>query len=282
MPDSQTPRGQIKIREWCHTWGSSTLIMGIVNVTPDSFSGDGLLDSDAAAARALTQHNNGAAIVDLGAESTRPGFNPVSAEDEGRRLLPVLTKFRAQCQCPVSVDTTKSAVLEAAVAAGADLLNSIWGLTPDLLVTVQKLKMPVVLMHNKDQAVYDGNVVDEVLAFLSAQAEAAVAAGVKAEHVILDPGIGFGKTAEHNLQVLKALPRLIALGFPTLLGTSRKSFIGKLTGKNAGERAYGTAATVALAIAAGIDIVRVHDVDAIIDVVKVSDAIEREWRPTNW
>ncbi|MBU6453983.1 MAG: dihydropteroate synthase [Cyanobacteria bacterium REEB67] len=275
-------RGRLQLKNFEHDWGARTLIMGIVNVTPDSFSGDGLLNTDAAVAHALLQEKRGAAIVDLGAESTRPGFAPVDAEQEMTRLLPVVQKFRAASRCPISIDTTKAEVLQAAVEAGADMLNSIWGLTPALLTAVEALKIPVVLMHNKEKAQYDGDVVDEVLAKLLQQAEAALKAGVKAEQIILDPGIGFGKTAEHNLRVLQSLPRLIALGFPTLLGTSRKSFIGQLTGKTATERVYGTAATVALAVAAGIDIVRVHDVDAMVDVVKLADAVERGWRPDDW
>jgi len=182
----------------------------------------------------------------------------------------------------ISADTFKPAVFRAAHAAGADMLNSVWGLSDELLAAAVECTVPVVVMHNKPVPMYERDVVDEVLAFLEEAAERAVAAGIAPEHVILDPGIGFGKLPDHNVAVLKSLPRLVALGFPTLLGTSRKSTIGKLTGREAHERAYGTAATVALGIAAGIDIVRVHDVAEIRDVVSVTDAIERDWRPDSW
>ncbi len=279
---SELNRGALKIRNWRHAWGERTLIMGIVNVTPDSFSGDGILEPQSSSAYAIKQLQAGADIVDLGAQSTRPGHKAISADEELARLMPVLERVRAQSDCVLSVDTTSAQVLTAAVGAGVDMLNSIWGLTDELMAAVSELSIPVVLMHNKEQAVYEKDVVDEVLHFLAGQAERAVAAGIPPENIILDPGIGFGKTAEHNLLVLHALERLVRLGFPTLLGTSRKSFIGKLTGKPADSRLFGTAATVALAINQGVDIVRVHDVQAILEVVNVSDAIVRGTRPVGW
>ena len=275
-------RGALQIRNWRHLWGERTLLMGIVNVTPDSFSGDGILEPEKALAYALEQARLGADIVDLGAQSTRPGHQAIDVEEELRRLIPVLTLLRHRSDCLVSIDTTEPAVLSAAVAAGADMLNSIWGLTDNLLEAVKDLQIPVVLMHNKHKAEYDGDVVDEVLDALARQADRAISVGVKAEHIILDPGIGFGKTAEHNLALLHSLDRLVKLGFPTLLGTSRKSFIGKLTDKTVDSRAFGTAASVALAVAAGVDMVRVHDVEAMVDVVKVADAIVRGCRPVGW
>jgi dihydropteroate synthase len=256
--------------------------MAIVNVTPDSFSGDGTVDPEKALAMALEQSQQGADILDLGAESTRPGHEPVSVEEELRRLLPVVSALRKRSDSVISVDTTKSQVLSSAVACGADMLNSIWGLTDELLSTVQELNLPVVLMHNKEKPVYEGSVVDEVIEHLERQAERAISIGVKPERIILDPGIGFGKTAEHNLLILHSLDKLVALGLPTLLGTSRKSFIGKLTGKSVDSRLHGTAATVALAVSAGIDIVRVHDLEAMVDVVAVADAIVRGCRPHAW
>ncbi len=182
----------------------------------------------------------------------------------------------------VSVDTFKADVYRRAHAAGGDMLNSIWGASDELIDACIETASPIVVMHNKPIAIYQGDVVDEVLATLAASAERCVRAGIPAEHVILDPGIGFGKTPEHNLSVLGALPRLVALGFPTLLGTSRKSTIGRLTARGVDARAFGTAATVALAAAAGVDIVRVHDVDEQRDVVRVADAIVRGWRPAGW
>ena len=264
-------------------WGARTYVMGIVNVSPDSFSGDGVPDSSAALARALLQRDAGCDVIDIGAESTRPGHRPIDAETELARLLPLIAMLRAVDERPiVSIDTFKAGVYRRAHAAGGDLLNSIWGASDDLIAACVDTRSPIVVMHNKAVAIYEGDVVDEVLASLSASAERCVRAGIPAEHVILDPGIGFGKTPEHNLSLLGALPRLIALGFPTLLGTSRKSTIGRLTGRDVEDRAFGTAATVALAAAAGIDIVRVHDVVEMGDVVRVTDAIVRGWRPSGW
>lgn len=258
--------------------------MGIVNVSPDSFSGDGTPQVEAATERALAQLAAGADIIDVGAESTRPGHVPIALETELDRLLPVIESVRAQAprNTIISVDTFKVGVYKAAHERGGDLLNSIWGLDDALLATAAGLGAPVVIMHNKPVAVYEGDVVDEVLRYLEAAASRAVAAGIPAEHVILDPGLGFGKLPEHNIALLAALDRLVALGFPTLLGPSRKSTIGKLTGRPVEDREFGTAAIVALAAAAGIDVVRVHDVAEMRDVVRVADAIARGWRPDGW
>lgn len=256
--------------------------MGIVNVTPDSFSGDGILDAEEAIAHAIAQGEH-ADIVDIGAESTRPGYIPVDEHTEIQRLIPVIETVRLRSpDVIISVDTYKPEVFRVAHAAGADILNSVWGLPDALLEAAAQARAPVVVMHNKERAVYDGDVMGEVVEFLHDAAQRAMRAGIPAEHVILDPGIGFGKTPDHNIVVLRELPRLVALGFPTLLGTSRKSTIGKLTGKPPKERVAGTTATTALAIAAGIDVVRVHDVDEAIDAVRVSDAIVRDWRPQGW
>jgi dihydropteroate synthase len=257
--------------------------MGIVNATPDSFSGDGRPDPGDAIAHALAQLAAGADIVDIGAESTRPGATPIDAREELRRLLPVVRGLRERApHAVISIDTFKPDVFAAAHDAGGDILNSVWGLDGTLRARAVEYGAPVVIMHNKRGAHYEGNVVDEVLSYLARQGEAAVRAGLPPERVILDPGIGFGKTPEHNLALLGALERLVALGFPTLLGTSRKSTLGKLTGKTPSERAFATAATVALAAAARVDIVRVHDVAEMKDVVAVSDAIARGTRPQDW
>lgn len=264
-------------------WGRRTYVMGIVNVTPDSFSGDGILDAQTAVAHALAQHERSSDLLDIGAESTRPGNVPVDAQTELARLLPVVRGVRERLSdAVISADTYKAEVFRAAHAAGADVLNCVWGLPDDLLEAAAEAQVPVIVMHNKERAHYEGPVMDEVLRFLDAAAQRAVRAGIPAENVILDPGIGFGKTPEHNLEVLHDLARLPKLGFPTLLGTSRKSTIGKLTGKRPSDRVYGTAATTALAVAAGIDIVRVHDVAEARDVVSVADAIVRGWRPSSW
>lgn len=256
--------------------------MGIVNVTPDSFSGDGVEDPVRAAEHARAQAA-GADIVDIGAESTRPGHVAVDEATELARLLPVVRAAREQLpDAVISVDTYKPGVLAKAIEAGADMLNSIWGMPEPLLDEAASRGVPVVIMHNREDTNYSGRVMDEVLRFLDEAAHRAVKKGIDPQRVIVDPGIGFGKTPDQNLEVLHDLGRLKTLGFPTLIGTSRKSTIGKLTGKPPQERVFGTAATTALAIAAGIDIVRVHDVAAALDVVHVSDAIVRNWRPAGW
>ena len=257
--------------------------MGIVNVTPDSFSGDGIESEGRATEYALSQLSLGADLLDLGGESTRPGHQPVDERVEMARVIPVIDAVRrARPGAPISIDTYKPDVARAARIAGADMINSVWGTPPELLDVAAELEMPIVAMHNQSGTHYDGPVVDAVLAYLEGCASSAVARGVPPQRVILDPGIGFGKNAEQNLAVLARLDRLVALGFPTMIGTSRKSTIGKLTGREAGDRVYGTVATTALAIAAGIDIVRVHDVAAARDSISVSDAIVRGWRPAEW
>lgn len=282
MSESAT-RGALRVRGRSLPWGRRTYVMGIVNVSPDSFSGDGAHDTAAAVARAREQSAAGADLLDIGGESTRPGYAPIDASTELARLLPVIEGVRAtDADAIVSVDTFKAGVYRRAHAAGGDVLNSIWGANDELIDACVETHSPIVVMHNKAVAIYEGDVVDEVLAGLAAAAERCVRAGIPAEHVILDPGIGFGKTPEHNLSVLGALPRLVALGFPTLLGTSRKSTIGRLTGRDVNARGFGTAATIALAAAAGIDIVRVHDVAEQRDVARVTDAIVRGWRPDGW
>jgi dihydropteroate synthase len=272
------------VRERRFTWGERTYVMGVVNATPDSFSGDGTPECDDAVARALALLRAGADIIDIGAESTRPGYTPVRAPEEIERLEPVVRGVRAAAPgAVISIDTYKPGVFRTAHAAGGDILNSIWGLGDEALLEVAlATAAPVVIMHNKRVAEYERNVVDETLAYLAAEGARAVRAGIAPDCVILDPGIGFGKTPDDNLAILSALERFVALGFPTLLGTSRKSTLGKLTGKPVEARTYATAATVALAIAAKIDIVRVHDVEPMCDVVAVGDAIVRGRRPDDW
>lgn len=285
MSDRSTirERGALRVRGRALPWGARTYVMGILNVSPDSFSGDGVTGPQAAVARALRQLTEGADILDVGAESTRPGHRPIDSATERARLLPAIEAIRAAApDLPISVDTFKPNVFRDAHAAGGDLLNSIWGVSDELLEVCASTGAPLIAMHNKPVAMYERDVVDEVLAVLENAANRCVRAGIPPEHVILDPGIGFGKLPEHNVAVLRALDRLVALGFPTLLGTSRKSTIGKLTGRDVDERAFGTAATLALAVAAGIDVVRVHDVAEQRDVVRVADAIVRGWRPGDW
>lgn len=264
-------------------WGTRTYVMAIVNVTPDSFSGDGVESAPDAIAHASAQWRAGADILDIGGESTRPGHRAVDETVEIARVIPVVRAFRtAFPAAPISIDSYKPAVVRAAHAAGADLVNSVWGAPPPLLDTVAELEMPIVAMHNQNGTLYDGPVVDAVLAFLDDCANRAVARGIAPDRIILDPGVGFGKTAEQNIAVLKALPRLVALGFPTLIGPSRKSTLGKLAGREAGDRVYATVAATGFAIAAGVDVVRVHDVRAACDAAAVTDALVRGWRPDGW
>ncbi len=275
--------GALRVRGTQLCWGERTYVMGIVNVTPDSFSGDGVLDVPDAIARAAAQLRDGADILDVGGESTRPGHLPVDAATEIARVVPVIAGARAAFpNAAISVDTYKPAVARAAHAAGADIVNSVWGARPELLDVAAELEMAFVAMHNQTGTNYERGVVEAVVAYLADCAARAVARGIPAERVILDPGIGFGKTPDQNLEVLAALPRVVALGFPTMIGTSRKSTIGKLTGREPADRVYATAATTALAIAAGVDVVRVHDVRAARDAAAISDALVRGWRPERW
>jgi dihydropteroate synthase len=263
-------------------WGSRTFLMGIVNVTPDSFSGDGLLAAGAGATEAaVTQVRRmvaeGVDIVDVGGESTRPGHAPVGEAEERDRVVPVIRAIRnAFPALPVSVDTTKAAVATAALDAGADAVNDVWGTAPDaaLLAVVAERRVPYVLMHNRAEPRYE-DVVADVLADLAAAIERAVDGGVARERILVDPGIGFGKTAEHNLALLARLAALRSLGRPILLGTSRKSTIGRVLDLPADQRLEGTLATTALAVSAGVDIVRVHDVEANRRAARVADAIVR-------
>ncbi len=276
-------RGALHVRDRVLPWGARTYVMGIVNVSPDSFSGDGDPHAQAAAATALAQLRGGADLIDVGAESTRPGHRPIAGAIERARLLPAVAAIRAAApDAIVSVDTFKADVYADAHAAGGDVLNSVWGPGDELIAACVRTASPMVVMHNKALAVYERDVVDDVLFALDGAAARCVRAGIPAEHVILDPGIGFGKLPEHNIALLRGLDRIVALGFPTLIGTSRKSTIGKLTDRGVGAREFGTAATVALAVAAGIDVVRVHDVPEQRDVVRVADAIVRGWRPEGW
>lgn len=257
--------------------------MAIVNVTPDSFSGDGLVNPNEAVARGVAQWNAGGDIVDVGGESTRPGHTPVDEGVEIARILPVIRALRSQLpNAPISVDTYKPNVLRAARDAGADMVNSVWGAPDELLELVAEFGMAIVAMHNQTGTQYAGAAIDAVLRFLLDCATRATGRGIAPEAIILDPGIGFGKTPDQNIAVLQRLDRVVALGFPTMIGTSRKSTIGRLTGRKAGDRLYGTLATAALAIDAGIDLVRVHDVTATRDAVAVADAIVRNWRPQPW
>ncbi|GLV56983.1 dihydropteroate synthase [Dictyobacter sp. S3.2.2.5] len=272
--------------QWAHhtiVWGQQTYVMGIINATPDSFSGDGLQTGDGWIERAVARAEHfvaeGARFIDVGGESTRPNAATVTAEQEIERVVPLIRALRAGLPADViiSIDTYKSEVAANALEAGASLINDIWGLKhdPAMAEVAHAYGVPVVLMANM-RGYHKHDIVSDVTRFLSAAIERALVAGIAWEHIIIDPGIGFGVTPDENLTLLRRLGELRLLGRPLLLGTSRKSTIGKvLGGLPPEERLEGTAATVALGIAQGADIVRVHDVREMMRVVKMSDAIVR-------
>lgn len=265
-------------------WGRRTYVMGIINLTPDSFSGDGLYgDPRAAVELAQRMEADGADIIDVGAESTRPDGQPISAAAETARLLPALSAICESVSIPVSADTYKASVARRAIDSGAAMVNDVWGCLADgaMAPVIAAAGVPAILMHNQSGTQYD-NLVPDVLAGLGRIAGIAQAAGIAHRNIILDPGIGFGKTADHNLELLRRLPELRDLGYPMLLGVSRKSTIGRILNLPPEERLEGTAAAVAMSIAGGADIVRVHDVKEIVRVARMTDAIVRDWRPDGW
>jgi dihydropteroate synthase len=274
--------GETSIGGTTYPWGERTYVMGIVNVTPDSFSGDGLLArGDEAVALALDQARamvaDGADILDVGGESTRPGHAEVTEDEELRRVVPTVRALHdALPETPVSVDTTKPKVAEAAIDAGASLINDVWGVAADdaMLRVAAERHVPIVLMHNRAHASYT-NLMAEVIADLERAIGRALDAGVAWESVIVDPGFGFGKTPDHNLVLLRDLAALRVLRRPILLGTSRKSTLGRVLGLPPEERLEATIATTALGIAAGVDMVRVHDVRANVRAARMADAVLR-------
>ncbi|MBI3744994.1 MAG: dihydropteroate synthase [Chloroflexi bacterium] len=260
--------------------------MGILNVTPDSFSGDGLLARGAAAAGAAlatatdlarAMAEAGADLIDIGGESTRPGHDAVAEGEEIERVVPVVRAVRAALpDLPISVDSTKPTVAAAALDAGADLVNDVWGVAEDdaLARLAAARRVPIVLMHNRVEARYT-TLLPEIIGDLQRAIERALRAGVPWDDIIVDPGFGFGKTAEHNLALLRELPSLAILGRPILLGTSRKSTLGRVLDLPADQRLEATLTTTALAIAAGVDIVRVHDVRENVRAARMADAVVR-------
>ena len=264
--------------------GKRTLIMGVLNVTPDSFSDGGLyLEHERAIAHGLELVEAGADIVDVGGESTRPGADPVPAEEELRRVIPVIEGIKRESNVMISIDTYKAQVAEAALAAGAGMVNDISALRFDegMIDVLVQYDIPVVLMHmqGRPRTMQENprynDVVSDILQFLQERIAAATAGGIPKERLIIDPGIGFGKLLQHNLEILRRLDELRALGRPILIGPSRKSFIGRLTAAPVEERLPGTIASVTLGIAKGADIVRVHDVQEVKQAVRVTDAIIR-------
>ena len=258
--------------------GSRTLVMGILNVTPDSFSDGGKYNSiDSALRQALKMVEDGADIIDIGGESTRPGYQPVPPAEEIERVVPVVERLAKELPVPLSVDTTKVEVAKQALEAGANILNDQWSGRLDggeMFRTAAEYNVPLILMHNKQGTEYQDLMFD-IIEFLGQAVFEAVEAGLSVEKIIVDPGIGFGKTLDQNLEVMHRLNELKSLGCPILLGTSRKSMIGKTLDLPVDQRLEGTAATVALGIAKGVDIVRVHDVKEIVRVCRMTDAMVR-------
>ncbi|MHC5083350.1 MAG: dihydropteroate synthase [Planctomycetota bacterium] len=260
------------------------IVMGILNVTPDSFSDGGLYaNTDTAVAHGIEMAAQGAAIIDIGAESTRPGSKSVPANEQIARAIPVLKALAAQINIPISIDTKDAIVAAAAIDAGASIINDISSMEDEKMAPLAAEKqVPLILMHKQGNpetmqaAPHYDDVVAEVIKYLMERAKEAEAAGIPKEHIFLDPGIGFGKTTFHNLQLLNRLDLLCGLGYRVLSGTSRKRFIGQITGvETAAERVMGTAATVAQSIEKGASIVRVHDVHEMVEVTKLSNAMKK-------
>ena len=291
----------LQIAKHTFNWGARTFVMGILNITPDSFSGDGLLPPTAstslAGGEALEQARSflasGADIIDVGGESTRPGSEPVNAEAEMARVIPVIEAISKEFpDVLISIDTYKASVADAALKAGAHIVNDVWGLRADpaLAGVAAKHNAPVILMHNRSNpatvevreqlgnayigASYD-DLIEDVKRELMASVRLAQQAGIGEDRIILDPGIGFGKTVDHNLELIRRLDEIRALGYPVLLGPSRKSFIGFTLDLPPDQRVEGTAATISVGITRGADIIRVHDVEYMVRVAKMTDAIIR-------
>ncbi|MBN2463196.1 MAG: dihydropteroate synthase [Dehalococcoidia bacterium] len=260
-------------------WGERTYVMGIINVSPDSFSGDGLDSVDAAVAQAQRFIAEGVDMLDVGGESTRPNSAPIAVDEELRRLIPVLERLAGKVEVPLSADTYKLEVARRALDAGADMLNDIWGLKkePRLAALAAQRGVPVVLMSNQREDP-QRHIVPAVIADLKRAIDMALDAGVPWDNIIVDPGVGFGKTLEQNLELVRRLDELKSLGRPVLLGTSRKSMIGMVLELPVEQRLEGTAASIAIGIARGADIIRVHDVREMMRVCRMSDAIIRGGR----
>jgi dihydropteroate synthase len=278
-------------------WGDRTYVMGILNVTPDSFSGDGLLAQadgvGAAVAQARRFVEAGADFLDVGGESTRPGSQPLAVQEERQRVIPVIEALRGEFpDAIISVDTYKAAIAQEALEAGAQMINDVWGLRADPMLrqVAAKASCPVILMHNRSNpasvevraqlgnayvgAEYE-DLIEDIRRELMESVELARGAGIPDQHIILDPGIGFGKKVEHNLELIDRVGEIRGLGFPVLIGPSRKSFIGYTLDLPPDQRVEGTAASAAVGITRGADIVRVHDVEPIVRVVRMTDALVR-------
>jgi dihydropteroate synthase len=282
MPKSLT------LRSHKFAWGTRTYIMGVLNVTPDSFSDGGRFQTvNAAIDRAIQMVSVGVDIIDIGGESTKPGATPVDEQTELERVLPVIEAIRqnpATQNIPISIDTTKAAVAVAAIRAGADLVNDVSGgkFDPQMLETVARLQVPYILMHMRgtpttmQQMTDYVDIVGEILAFLQTQIDRAIAAGIDRAQIIIDPGIGFSKTYQQSIELIRQLDKFQSLDLPLLVGVSRKSFIGKILNQpDPNRRLWGTAAACCAAIDRGVDLLRVHDVAEMVDVCRVADVMFR-------
>lgn len=277
-------------------WSARTYVMGIINITPDSFSGDGTFNQKdfikSSVKKAIEFEAQGADILDIGGESTRPGAIQISADQEIERVIPVIEAVSNELDIPLSVDTYKASVAEAAIQVGADLVNDVWACKgdPDMAALLAANELPIILMHNRSKAAnadlqknlggrYIGveylNLMEDIKRELLESVNIALQAGIAREKIILDPGIGFGKTVEQNLELLNRSDEIKAMGFPLLIGSSRKSFIGFTLDTNPDDRIEGTAATVTVAIDRGADIIRVHDVKEMARVALMTDALVR-------
>ena len=259
-------------------YGKKTYIMGILNVTPDSFSDGGdFTNVEIALKHAKDMVDEGADIIDLGGESTRPGHKFVSAQEEIKRIVPVISRLKEEINVPISVDTYKSEVAKEALELGVDMINDVWGLTydEDMAEVIGKYDASVCIMHNQEGSEYDKDIMESIKEFLQNSIDKALKAGIKKEKIVLDPGIGFGKTFEQNLEVLRRLDELKDLGYPVLLGTSRKSVLGNIVNVKPKDRVDATVATTVLGIRDGVDIVRVHDVKENLQAAMIADKLYR-------
>ena len=265
---------------WPPDFGRRTLVMGILNVTPDSFSDGGTFAApDAALARAAQLAQEGADILDIGGESTRPGHVPISADEEQARVLPIIAALARRLPIPISIDTYKASTADRALAAGARIVNDVWGLQrdPEIASVAARHGAPVVVMHNRESADASLDIVEEMRRFFARSLAIARQAGIPDDHIVFDPGIGFGKTPDQHLEALRRLPEIRAFGFPVLVGASRKSLLGRIAARETAprERLIGSIAAHVLAATLGADIVRVHDVAAHVEALRAVDAVMR-------
>ena len=278
MRNNKLPLNITRCEDTEFRWGERTYIMGIINMSPDSFSGDGFgSDIDKALEQAVCFIADGADIIDIGGESTRPGSQPIPLDEELNRVIPVIKRLAAEISTPISIDTSKSAVAGRALEAGASMINDVWGLKqdPELAQVAAEAGVSIILTSNQRNESCRQDIMTEVISDLERSIDLAKKAGVVEQNIIIDPGIGFGKSLEQNLEIIRRLAELKSLNKPILLGTSRKSMIGLVLDLSPDQRLEGTAATVAIGIANGADIIRAHDVKQMARVCRMSDAIIR-------